>query len=62
VLITAALSAFSAQRFTEFFSFSLSVHNVALGLIGGLGAAWVIEGVHRIHRKDNATTVSTRQL
>ena len=60
VLIAAALSAFSAQLFTEFFSFSLSVHNVALGLIGGLGAAWVIEGVHRIHRKDNATTVSTR--
>ena len=51
VLIGAALSAFSFQAFTEFFSFSATMHNVALGLVGGLNAAWIIEVIYRTRRR-----------
>jgi cation-transporting P-type ATPase E len=50
VLMGSAFSAFSAQVFTELFSFSATMHNVALGLVGGLSAACISEVMHRTRR------------
>ena len=47
-LIVLAIWAFSIEPLTDFFSFSITSHNVALGLFGALGAAWTIEVIHRI--------------
>jgi cation-transporting ATPase E len=50
VVMSGAILAFSAHTFAEFFSFSVTIHNVALGLVGGLSATWAIEAIHRAQR------------
>jgi cation-transporting ATPase E len=47
-LIALAIWAFSIEMLTEFFSFSVTSHNVALGLLGALGAALTLEAIHHI--------------
>ena len=47
-LIALAIWAFSVEMLTEFFSFSVTSHNVILGLLGALGAALTIEAIHHI--------------
>jgi cation-transporting ATPase E len=47
-LIALAIWVFSVEMLTDFFSFSVTSHNVALGLLGALGAALTIEAIHHI--------------
>ncbi|CAB4645112.1 unannotated protein [freshwater metagenome] len=47
-LIILAICAFSIEMLTEFFSFSVTTHNIALGMAGSFCTAGVIEVIHRI--------------
>jgi predicted Zn-dependent peptidase len=49
-MIVVSVVAFSVQTLTEFFSFSVTSHNMALGVAGGVCAGAVIEVIHRTQR------------
>jgi cation-transporting ATPase E len=49
-MIVVSVVAFSVQTLTEFFSFAVTSHNMALGVAGSVCAGAVIEVIHRTQR------------